>query len=199
MDYKRKYLKYKTKYLKLKSKMTGGFDPMSYLQNSKEKCVDPKTIAKIKELAKEEFQNLKSITFRDLSGLDLRIGERGDRKKIDYIVFVPPAVGKYLNDNNLLPDCYAKIYPNIYETPLKNIILDFNTNKKTVKVAFADNFNKGRKTSFEISLPIKFVDFIEKLFDHFNIVSLEGYPDNGGIDGIKYDKDNDIYLVQTWS
>lgn len=200
MDYKKKYLKYKNKYLQLKSNINGGDTEIKYLENLNNQCTDPKIITKIKELTKKEFQNLKKITINDLSGLDLRIGNRFPNKdKIDYIVYVPPKVIKYLNDNNISSDCYAKIYPDIYGTPLKNLILDFNTNKKTVRVAFADNYRNNRKSPFEINLPIKFVDFIEKLFDHFNVVSLEGYPDNGGIDGIKYDDDNDIYLVQTWS
>lgn len=62
-------------------------------------------------------------------------------------------------------------------------------------MAFRDNYDNNIKEDFVLSLPCRLIDFIEKLFDHFDKVNLVGYPDNGGIDTIKYDPDTDIYMV----
>jgi hypothetical protein len=94
---------------------------------------------------------------------------------------------------------YREKYGDITKNPLKNLILDFGTNKSKVKVAFYDNFYADLKEYFKVNLPIKFLDFLELLFDHFDKTGLVGYPDNGGIDPIIYDNKNDIYLVYTWS
>lgn len=156
-------------------------------------------IKHIDELANTDIKNTKAINL-DLYGLQMRVYER-DGTNINEIMFIPPNVLKYLNDLNSFEysDYYEKKYGNILNNELSNVELNFNTNKSKVRAAFYDNYGKGNKTTFEISLPIKLVDFINHLFDHFDQVHLRGYPDNGGIDGIVYDSKNDVYLVQTWS
>lgn len=191
MDYRKKYFKYKSKYLNLSNTQVGG-----KLINLNQK-IDHKHMDNIKKIANDEFNTLKSIGLNDFSGLYLRLYERNNNK-IERIQFIPPKVSKYMNDNDLYNEKYDEMFNNIYKTPLKNIILDFETDKKKVKVAFSDNFPR-KKQYFYVNLPIKFVDFIEKLFDHFDKVGLPAFPDNGGIDGVMYDEKNDIYLVQTWS
>ena len=203
-DYRHKYLKYKSKYLKLKSKnqiMAGG---------SNDILINPEIIKKIDAMAEQEFKNLKSIQLKDLSGLSLRVYER-NKTKIAPVTFTPADISKYIDEICLqccsafscaYLDYYDNKYGDITKNPLKDLILNFGTNKNKIKVAFYDNYNnknKNIKQYFEIKLPIKFLDFIDKLFDHFDEVGLGGYPDNGGIDGIVYDQNNDIYLVQTWS
>lgn len=201
-NYKHKYFKYKTKYLKLQSNkynMTGG--------NRDEFTFDPEITKKIDEIAKEEIKNLKSVGIKDLCSLVLRVYKRDkDNKDISPIIYLPPKVSNYIENSGLTMsiswaygDYYENKYGDITKNELKDLILDFGTQNNKIKVAFSDNYSKGIKKYFEVDLPIKLVDFIEKLFNHFDEVGLVGYPDNGGIDPIKYDEVDDIYLVQTWS
>lgn len=194
--YEHEYLKYKARYLTIKIKnMKGGGE------------MDPQILQKIDEIAKQEIKNLKMIGFKDLCGLTLRVYERPSNvKEISPILFIPQKIENYMNNIGLPFDAaltygqyYEEKYGDITKHELKNLMLNFDTYAKKVKVAFADNYHKGIKQYFEINLPITLVDFINKLFDHFDEVSLVGYPDNGGIDTIKYDEKNDIYLVGTWS
>lgn len=192
MDYRKKYFKYKSKYLKLPKTQVGG-----KVINLNQK-IDSKHMENIKMIANEEFKTLNEIGLKDFSGLYLRLYERNNDKKISYFQFIPSKVSEYMNNNELFNHEYEEFFKDIYKTPLKDLILDFGTDKKKVKVALYDNYPK-KKQYFDVDLPIKFTDFMEKLFDHFDVVGLPGYPDNGGIDSIKYDKKNDIYLVHTWS
>lgn len=142
------------------------------------------------------------------------VSERGN-KKIEPVIFIPKRINKYMASTRecdprgrpcpmfgidfLYGEYYEKKYGDITKNKLRDLILDFNTDKKSVKVAFTDNYSKNKKNYFEIALPIKFLDFLDKLFDHFDKVNLLGYPDNGGIDHIHYNQNDDIYLVDTWS
>ena len=165
-------------------------------------------IKEIDRLADDEIKNLKVIEINALCGLQMRVYER-DGDKIQEIQFIPPNVLKYINTLDSLDYLvyYEKKHGNILKNNLSNVELNFDTNKKIIKVAFHSNYVDGamsghpigNKTTFNINLPIKLVDFIEQLFDHFDKVGLIGYPDNGGIDYIKYDPKDDVYLVQTWS
>jgi len=161
----------------------------------------------IDKLATNDINNIKVIEFKDLQGLVMRVYER-EGKNIDEILFTPPNVFKYLEkiNNTNYTNYYKKQYGNILKNNLSNVELNFpksdnniNTNSSQVNVAFYDNYKGKNSIVFTINLPIKLIDFIEKLFDHFDQVGLEGYPDNGGIDFIKYDNVNNVYLVQTWS
>jgi len=166
---------------------------------------DELIMKRLTELVNTDIKNIKLINFHDLCGLDMRVYKR-EGKNIQNITFIPPNILSYLNkitNPNTLDeyyfDYYKEHYGNILKNNLSNVELYFNTNEPNVKVAFADNYRKNNKTVFTINLPIKLVDFIEKLFDHFDKVGLIGYPDNGGIDGITYDAKEDVYLVGTWS
>lgn len=130
----------------------------------------------------------------------MRVYKRDTTKSIHEIIFVPPKVREYLDSINKFYyyDYYENIYGNIKNNKLSSVFLDFNTNKKEISVAFHDNYIKNKKT-FKVTLPIKLIDFIEQLFDHFDQVGLRGYPDNGGIDAIVYNRDSDVYLVYIWS
>lgn len=195
VKYKLKYMKYKQKYIELKNKQfiqKGGADA----QRSNQISI---VTNKIDELIQDEFKNLKVITKDDLSGLQLRIYEGHQKNNIEYFIFIPPKILAYLNNNDILGDYYEDKYNSIYATPLKDIFFDFQTKKNKIKICFRDNYTNGQPAYFEVNLPIKFIDLIEKLFEHFDKVGLVGYPDNGGIDGIEYNKDLDIYFVLTWS
>lgn len=175
---------------------------------------------KISEIAKKEINSLKRISLKDLHGLNLRLYDRNGEKTISPIVFRTAKITEYLN--NIDNDCkdvdkgkktsckidlnsfkYMNYHDNnfgdITKNKLKDLIIDFDTKDTKIRLAFYDNYVKGRKEYFEIQQPIKLVDLIEKIFDHFDKVKLPGYPDNGGIDWIEYDKKNDIYLIHTWS
>jgi hypothetical protein len=164
---------------------------------------------KIDDLAKEEIKTLHTITINNLSGLTLRVYKRKGRtrssKKIAPVMFIPPNIAKYLDKietgsfSDPYLEYYEKKYGDITKNDLKNILLDFKTSEKEIDIAFYDNFKNKIYTRVRIQLPITLLGFIEKLFNHFDNVGLIGYPDNGGIDSIEYDKKNDIYLVHTWS
>ena len=190
---------------------------ISYVnKNDKTSHEDTEIFNKISDIAKNDIKNINSISLNDLRGLVLRVYER-DGKAISPIIFRTPKIIKYLDEidkkdqkceNNTCVvntnsfkynDYYDEHYGDITKNNMKNMMLDFNTKETNIKVAFYDNYMKGNKGYFEINLPIKLVDFIEKLFDHFDKVNLGGYPDNGGLDMIKYNKKDDIYLVYTWS
>jgi len=177
--------------------------------------LSPEILQKIDELSKYETENLKTIYIGDFAGLYLRVYGRKGVKEISPIQFIPPKILKYIADT--VGSCcsnegynyrmYAEaIFDDITKTKLKDLMLDFKAKSNKVKVAFRDNYEDGAmsdfkaiKEYFEVETPIKFLDFLEKLFDHFDKVGLPGYPDNGGIDCIKYDAKDDIYLVSTWS
>lgn len=203
-DYHHKYKKYKSKYINLKSQK-------QIMYGGRGENLDPEFIKKIDTMAEEYINKIKTIGFGDLCGLNKRVYERKNGKKISPIIFIPPKINEYIDKISSTPipmgfsfnfgysDYYEKKYGDITKNKFKDLIFDFDTDKSVVNVAFRDNYPKKNKTSFKINLPIKLIDFIEKLFDHFDLVGLEGYPDNGGIDCIVYDKTNDIYLVNTWS
>lgn len=189
MDYNKKYQKYKYKYLQSKHHQKGG--NVSTYED---------TIAKIDNILIDEMHKLKSISMDDLCGLHLRVYERNG-KDIKNICFIPPKTHKFISD---LGDYNFHIYaeeklPDIYTTPMKDVLIDFKTKENEIKLCFADNYAKGQYKYIQINLPIKFVDFIHKIFDHFDEVGLVGYPDNGGIDCITYDPKLDIYKIGTWS
>lgn len=152
------------------------------------------------QLRKKKLKIL-SIELKDLAGLSLRVYERKTLKDINSIIFYTPKIHKYLDEINsfIYITYYENKYGDITKNQLRDLMLNFGTDKHNIKVAFYDNYGNGIKQYFDIKLPIKLLDFIEKLFDHFDNVKLIGYPDNGGIDGIIYDQVNDIYLIQTWS
>jgi hypothetical protein len=183
MAYYKKYTKYKSKYLKSRVKQFGGTGSFN-----------------LDEEMTKEMNLLKTISFDDLSGLHMRVYER-DGKDINDICFIPPKIDEYIGkfgNMDIVKYVETKL-ANIKLTPMKDIYFDFGTDKDKVKLAFADNWEKNDKRFIEINLPIKFVDLIHKIFDHFDEVGLVGYPDNGGIDRITYDKGDGVYKVGTWS
>ena len=192
--YDHNYNKYKLEYMKMKSNdkdiMKGGNDP---------------EIIKLDALVKDEMQNYKTVELEDFSGLVMRVGERSPNKHVE-IQFIPPKINQYLSQS-VGPNTLCTKYSNYYETKygditqnqFKDLMLNFNTKNYRIRIAFQDNYNKGITDTFEIELPIKFVDFIMKIFDHFDKVGLVGYPDNGGIDCVTYDQEKDIYFIGTWS
>lgn len=199
---KYKYLKYKTKYIQLKNKnknMEGG---KLIILGGK---LDPKIKKEIDEIATAEIKNLKTINIKDICGLNMRVYERKKGvNKISPIIYTPPKVSKYIDNTNNYGyvDYYESKYGDITKNNLKNLILDFgilSDKRMKIKVAFADNYRKNKQRQFEVNLPITLIGFIEQLFDHFDLFGLSGYPDNGGIDTIKYNKKDDIYLIETWS
>lgn len=206
-NYQQEFTKYKTKYLNLKSgskpknKMSGGGD------------LDPKILKKIDEIAEHEIKTLKVIEPKDFSSLTLRVHERKGKKEIGPIQFIPPKISEYVTslglDHNEAYNYgmhYEFKYGDITKHQLKDLILDFKTNKDKVKVAFYGNYMDGAhvglkpiKEYFEVKTPIKFLDFLDQLFDHFDKVGLYGYPDHGGIDCVEYYAPDDIYLIHDWS
>lgn len=184
IDYRKKYIKYKTKYIqnKLKMQQTGG----NFSDDQ------------IEELIKKEMNTpRKSISFDDLSGLYFRVYERKDKNEvIDNIQWIPAS---FDNCNQINLDVEKK-FANIHTMPWKDMLFDFQTSKKKIKLSFANNKDDNKKIKFiEIPLPIKFTDLIKRILDHFDDVGLKGYPDHGGIDCIKYDAEHDIYFIHTWS
>jgi hypothetical protein len=186
MSYKNTYIYNKGTYFHVKSHSVnyigGGEDDM--------KLID--------DMAKSAIEQTKSIKLSDLKGLNMRVYER-DNKNIKEILFTPLSILEYLNNHTDYIDYYEKTYGNILKNELSDVILDFDTKIKEIDVAFYDNYINGKKSTFKINLPIKLVDFIYQLFNHFDQVGLEGYPDNGGIDHIIFDDKTDVYLVKTWS
>lgn len=136
-----------------------------------------------------------------MHGLQLRVYKRGDKKHIDNICFIPPKVHEYIDKyGNMELHVYVeRRLSNIYDSPMKDLYFDLGTDKDKIKLAFADNWHKGDKKHIEVGMPIKFVDFIYKIFDHFDEVGLVGYPDNGGIDCVSYDEKAGVYMVGTWT
>jgi hypothetical protein len=218
-----KYLFNKNMYLRLSvthGSISGGGKSKSGSIIKKSKKHEDQIYGNIDQIAKKEINELKTIGMNDLSGLNLRVYERNGEKSIGPIIFRTPNIIKYLDtlgtnqidqddkcrngcvidpDSFKYLDYYDQTHGDIAKNNLKNLVLDFGTKEKNLNLAFHDNYVKDIKQTFEIQLPIKLVDFIEKVFDHFDKVNLIGYPDNGGIDGIKYDKKNKIYLIYTWS
>jgi len=189
--YQKKYFKYKTKYLKLNNMQRGGNTSNNDIINKLDKMIE------------YEFVNLKTITFDDLCDLVCRVYERDNKnEQIKNIQYIPKKVNEYASATGWDAIIYVeKKLANIYNTPLKNLMFDFKTLKEKVRLCFVANIRKrdAKINSIEISLPIKFTTLIEKIFELFDAVGLEGYPDNGGIDAIKYDQENDIYKIHTWS
>lgn len=167
---------------------------------------------KIDEIVRQDMKDLKTIGLPDLRGLVLRLYERNGEKSIDPIVFRTPHILKYL-DSLDTQDCKNGVcvfnadsfklmdyYDNEYGQKLvEDLEVDFGTKDQVLRLAFRDNYEKGITESFEIQQPIKLMDLLKKIFDHFDKVHLVGYPDNGGIDAIKYDKKHDMYMIHTWS
>lgn len=197
--YQKKYFKYKTKYLKLNNMQRGG----NTSNNMQHECSNNDIINKLDKMIEYEFANLKTITFDDLCDLVCRVYERDNKnEQIKNIQYIPKKVNEYASATGWDAIIYVeKKLANIYNTPLKNLMFDFKTTKEKVRLCFVANIGKrdAKVNSIEISLPIKFTTLIEKIFELFDAVGLEGYPDNGGIDDIKYDQENDIYKIHTWS
>lgn len=188
-------------------------EPGSIQKESLETEMDKK--AQIDEIAKDDQKKLKKITLKDFRGLVLRLYERNGEKTVHPIIFRTPRITEYLDkidpsvctnggctidlDSLKYMDYYDQEYGDITRNELKELIIDFESKGSKIKLAFYDNLKNGSKEYFEIQEPIRLVDLIEKIFDHFDDVDLPGYPDNGGIDWIKYDPKNDIYMIYTWS
>lgn len=184
IDYRKKYIKYKMKYIlnKPKAQQTGG----DFSDDE------------IEELIKKEMSTPRaSISFDDLSGLYFRVYKRKDKNEIiNNIQWIPAS----FDNCNQMNSYVEKKFANIHTMPWKDMLFDFQTDKRKIKLAFSDNKDNNKKIKFiEISLPIKFTDLIKNILDHFDDVGLKGYPDNGGIDCIKYDAEHDIYFINTWS
>lgn len=196
--YQKKYFKYKTKYLRLNNMQRGG-----NTQNKQQECLSDDVKNKIDQMIEYEFVNLKTISFDDLCDLVCRVYERDNKgDQIKNIQYIPRKVNEYASAAGWDAFMYVeKKLANIYNNPLKDLMFDFQTTKDKVRLCFADHIGKRdlKINSIEISLPIKFTTLIEKIFELFDAVGLEGYPDNGGIDDIKYDPENDIYKIHTWS
>ena len=216
-----RYVTNKKIYLGLKHhSMSGGSNKFKVTKvicyvNKKNDKNNDNIFHEISTIAKKDINTLKKISLDDLCGLVLRVYERNGEKTINPIVFRTSNIIKYLDsidpqecsgnqctiniDSFKYTDYYDKNFGNITTNKLNDLILDFGTSDTNIKLAFYDNYMGGIKEHFEIQQPIRLVDFIEKTFDHFDKVKLIGYPDNGGIDAIKYDKKHDIYMIYTWS